>query len=210
MTLSELTREDYLGLKWHFVLLLLSIALVGGAFVYNSRLQDAANRQVNIARSDMNSAQNQLEQAEAEGETIGTYLERYADISAAGVVQGGDRLAMQERFAQIRARHNLFPIQLQIGSQSAFVLPPDEQSGNADGAVRLLTSEVRASLPLLHEDDLTRLLADIQGAADLVLTRDCNLRASSRSARDFLQLGQHMNAECSFLWYTFELAEASP
>ena len=209
MTLSELTRDDYLGLKWHFVLLLACVALVAGAFVFINGLQNDANRQLNIARSDLNSAQNQLDQAAAERATIGTYLARYADIAAAGVMQAGDRLAMQERFSRIRARFNLNPIQLQIGSQSAFAVPQDNPVAGNTGGLRLLTSEIRASLPLLHEGDLANLLTTLQQGADLVVARDCTLSANG-VARDFLHLGQHMNADCSFLWYTFDSKEATP
>lgn len=210
MTLSELTREDYLSLKWHFMLLLLCLGLVVTAFLYSSQLQVEAARQLNIARSDMNSAQNQLDQAAAEGETVATYLERYAALSANGVSQGSDRLAMQERFTQLRSRYNLFPIQLQIGSQSAYTLPESGAGSGRGTQVRLLTSEVQTSLPLLHEGDLANLLAAIQEAPDLLLARDCSLSAGNRTARDYLQLDQHQDASCTFLWYTFEVVEDTP
>lgn len=210
MTRSALTREDYLNLKWHVLLLLCCLGLVAAGFVYTSQLRTEATRQLNIARSDMNSAQNQLDQAAVEGETISAYLERYAAISASGVVQAGNRLAMQERFTQIRSRYNLFPIQLQIGSQSAYSLPYPGPATVNDASVRLLTSEIQASLPLLHEGDLANLLSAIQEAPDLLLARDCRLRSGSRNASDYLRLDQHQDANCTFLWYNFEVVEETP
>lgn len=207
MTLSELTREDYLGLKWHFVLLLLGLCLVVAAFVYTGRLQDDAQRQLGFARSDLNRAQSQLDQATEEGNTIGNYLLRYNTIAANGSVASGDRLALQERFTEIRARHNLFPIQLQIGTQGAFTLP---ESSTYRTQVQLLTSAVQVSLPLLHEDDLARLLTDIHEAPDLLLPRDCSLRLRNRSDRQSLDLGPHQNASCSFFWFSFVATEKSP
>lgn len=207
MTLSELTREDYLGLKWHFMLLLLGLGLVAAAFVYTGRLQDEAQRQLNIARGELNRAQGQLDQAAAEGATIGNYLERYDAIAAGGSVESGDRLAMQERFTQIRARHNLFPIQLQIGTQNSYTLP---ETSTFSTPVQMLTSVIQISLPLLHEEDLARLLTDIHQAPDLLLTRDCSLKLLGRGTRQSLELGQHQSGSCSFLWYSFAAAEAAP
>jgi hypothetical protein len=209
MTLSALKKEDYLRLKWHFVLLVLSLALAGGAFAFSTQLQNEATRQLNIARSDMNGAQSRLEQLEQEGDMLGRYRERYREIEATGISRPGDRLAMQENFAQIRSRFNLFPIQLQIGGQSAFVLPYDPSVQDPGAPVLLLTSEIVAALPLLHEDDLTNLLASLQDSDDLLLATGCSLQTSNRNARDYLQLGQHLNASCNFLWYTFQVQEAT-
>lgn len=207
MTLSELTREDYLGLKWHFVMLLLGLGLVVAAFVYTGGLRDEAQRQLNFARSDLNRAQSQLDQATEEENTIGNYLLRYNTLAASGSVASGDRLAMQERFTQIRARHNLFPIQLQIGTQSTFTLP---ESASFNAPVQLLTSSIQVSLPLLHENDLARLLSDIHEAPDLLLARDCSLRLRNNTDRHSLDLGPHQNASCSFFWFSFEATEKRP
>src|SRR5690606_16700136 len=124
-----------------------------------------------------------------------------------GNVLSGDRLAMQERFTRIRAHHNLFPIQLQIGTQSSYTLP---ESSGLSTPVQLLTSVIQVSLPLLHEEDLARLLIDINEAPDLLVARECSLRLLGRDARKRLELGQHQSGSCSFLWYSFVAAETTP
>ena len=213
MTLSELKKEDYLSLRWHFVLLLLCLGLPSAAFIFNQQLHREAERQLALARSNLEDARDRLERLERDEALLHEYPVRYREIEAAGLTRPGDRLAMQEQFAQIRSRFNLFPIQLQIGGQTSSALPYNPPSQTPDIPVLLQTSEITASLPLLHEDDFTRLLTSLRTLDDLLLATSCKIQASGQgdpAARSYQQLGQHLHADCSFLWYTFEVQEASP
>lgn len=213
MTLSELKKEDYLSLKWHFVLLLLCLGLASAAFIFNQQLHREAERQLALARSNLEGARNRLERLERDEALLHEYPVRYREIEAAGLIRPGDRLAMQEQFAQIRSRFNLFPIQLQIGGQTSSVLPHNPPSQAPDIPVLLQTSEITASLPLLHEDDFTRLLTSLRSLDYLLLATNCSIQArvqGEAGARSYQQLGQHLHADCTFLWYTFELQEATP
>lgn len=203
MNLSEFKREDYLHLKWHMVLLAICIAVIGALFFFINKLNFDATRQLNIARGDMSSAQTALDQIEQEEATINEYIGRYRDIDAAGIVASGDRLGMQEKFAQIRAQYSLFPIQLDISGQSLFILPYDPAIAQPGQPVALQTSAIKTSIPLLHENDLSNFLNSLLSGPELLVTESCSIESGSRDSRDFLRLGQHMNASCSFNWYTF-------
>jgi hypothetical protein len=203
MTISEFKKDDYLRLKWHMVLLTVCIVAIGAMFFFINKLNIDANRQLNIARGDMNSAQTALDQIEEEETTINEYIGRYLEIDAAGIVGPGDRLNMQEKFAQIRAQFSLFPIQLDIGSQTSFVLPYDPAIAKPGQPVTLQKSIIETSLPLLHENDLSNFLDALLNDTDLLLAESCSIKSSNRESRDFLRLGQHMNASCTFDWYTF-------
>lgn len=214
MTLRELKKEDYLNLKWHFVLLLLCLGLASAAFVISHQMHSEAERQLALARSDLDSARDRLERLERDEDMLAEYRERYREIEAIGVTRPGDRVAMQEQFAQFRARFNLFPIELQIGVQTSFVLPYNTAIQDPGAPVLLQTSEITASLPLLHEDDFARLLTSLRSIDDLLLAKSCSMQSSERSgagaARNYQQLGQHLRADCSFLWYTLEVQGDTP
>lgn len=206
MTLSELKKEDYLGLLWHFVLLAVCMALVGSFFYGVTALDTAASRELNIARSELSNAQALLEQIEQDETTITAYVEPYLAI-AGGTVAGTDRLDMQETFAQIRSRYSLFPIQLDIAEESTYVLPYAPEIAQPGGPVNLLISKIATDLPLLHENDLANYLDALVAAPSLVLPTQCTLTSSTRERQAFLRLGQHLRSSCSFVWYSFQLAD---
>lgn len=206
MTFSELKKEDYLSLTWHFVLLAVCVALVGGFFYGVSTLDAAATRELNIARGDLNNAEASLEQIEQEETTISTYIEPYLAI-AEGAMSGADRLDMQETFAQIRSRFSLFPIQLDIREQSSYVLPYAPEIAQPGGPVNLLISKIDTELPLLHENDLANYLDALLAAPSLVVPTECTLTSSTRNRQAFLRLGQHLRSNCAFVWYSFQILD---
>lgn len=206
MTLSELKKEDYLGLVWHFALLAACLALVGAVFYGVSTLDAAASRELNVARGGLSNAQASLDQIEQEEVTISTFVEPYLAI-ADGAVSGTDRLDMQETFAQIRSRFSLFPIKLDIQQQSIYTLPYAPEIARPGGPVNLLISKIDTSVPLLHENDLANYLEALVAAPSLVFPTRCTLTTSTRDRQAFLRLGQHLQASCSFLWYSFQVLD---
>lgn len=208
MTLSELTKEDYLSLLWHFLLLAVCVVLVGAFFYGVSALDTAASRELNVARGDLSNAQASLEQIEEEEATITSYIEPYLAI-AEGAVGGTDRLDMQETFAQIRSRYSLFPIQLDIAEESSYLLPYAPEIAQPGGPVNLMISKITTGLPLLHENDLSNYLDALVAAPSLVVPTQCTLTSSTRDSRALLRLGQHLRSSCSFVWYSFQVPDES-
>lgn len=206
MTLSELKQEDYLSLVWHFLLLSVCVALVGGFFYGVNTLDTAASRELNVARGDLSNAQASLDQIEQEETTITAYIEPYLAI-AEGAVARTDRLDMQETFAQIRSRYSLFPVQLAIAEESSYLLPYAPEIAQPGGPVQLLINKISTNLPLLHENDLSNYLTALVDEPSLVVPTQCKLTANTRDRRAFLRLGQHLHSDCSFIWYRFQVAD---
>lgn len=208
MNLSELKKDDYLGLVWHFVLLAVCVVAVGGAFYLVYTLDTQANYQLNIARGEMSNAQAALDQIEQEEATIGVNLAPYRRLAADGVIAAPDRLDMQENFARIQAEHALLPIQLDISAQASFMLPYPAEIARPGGPVNLLINKIDASLPLLHEGDLSNFLAALLDAPSLIVPTHCTLATRTRDSSAYLRLGQHQYADCSFVWYNFQVQPA--
>lgn len=208
MTLSELRKEDYLGLSLHFVLLAVCLLLVGGMFYGVSVLDTQATRQLNIARGELNSAQAALDQIEQEEAVISDYLGPFRDIEA-GAISGVNRLDMQENFARIRATYALFPIQLEIQQEVRYTLPYAAGIAQPGGPVELLITNITTSLPLLHENDLAHYIDALISGPGLILPVACSLSGGNRDQQALLRLGQHFSTNCAFIWYKFDVANAS-
>jgi len=204
MTLSEFRKEDYLGLVWYFALLAVCLALVGVIYYGVSTLDATATRELNVARGDLSNAQASLEQIQQEEVAISSYIAPYLAL-ADGAASGTDRLEMQETFAQIRSRFSLFPINLDIQQESSYTLPYAPEIARPGGPVNLLISKIDTAVPLLHENDLANYLEAVVAAPSLVFPTNCTLTASTRDRQAFLRLGQHLQASCSFLWYSFQV-----
>jgi len=204
MTLSEFRKEDYLGLAWHFALLVACLVLVGVVFFGVSTLDATATRALNVARGGLNSAQASLEQIEQEEVAITAFIDPYLAL-ADGAASGTDRLEMQETFAQIRSRFSLFPVKLDIQQESSYTLPYAPEIARPGGPVNLLISKIDTAVPLLHENDLANYLAALVAAPSLVFPTRCTLTSTTRDRQALLRLGQHLQASCSFLWYSFQV-----
>lgn len=203
MSISEFKSEDYLRLKWHLVFLVFCIALVVGVFIGVNKYESDANRELNIVRADMNSAQTVVDQIEQEEATITEYIGRYQDIKNNGLVAAKDRIQLLETVAQIRARYNLFPIQMETLGLPPFTLPYDTSVYQSGEPVYLETSPLEISLPLLHEDDLVNFLNSLLGGNELIVPVSCNMSSPNRDSREYLRLGQHISTSCTLLWYSF-------
>jgi hypothetical protein len=207
---SLLKKDDYLMIKWQITcavvgLMLSAIIFFGLDYLNSQSLQD-----LRIAQSEFNNARSRVELIEEEEATIIEYIGRYQVLNNEGVVQDEDRLQMFERVAQLRAENNLFPVSLNISEQNSMMLsyPPDIREPG--GPIALRSSRIGLDLPLLHEEDLTRLLTGILDSPGLFQTSDCEVNLQSANTRNFIILSQHFTASCEILWYTFDLDPPAP
>ena len=209
MNFSEFGREDYWNLKWRLLFLLGSIAIITGIFFGMRYIDQEALLSLRSSRSAFDNAQQALDKIEEEEATIIEYIGRYDELKAANVVGEEDRLEFLENFARIRTDNNMFPIQYRIDTQDTTKLPYPDNVRNPGRPVLLHHSGVEVSMPLLHEDDLSRLLDSLLGRPDLVQSWNCRIAAANRRADGYIRLGQHFTSNCTFAWLSFTL-DAAP
>lgn len=162
--------------------------------------------------SDLSQAQARNLQAETsvreiadEEETIVRYIDRYRDIELEGAVDDEDRLAVIEKINELRARYNLYPIQVDIGEQRSLSLNYDPLDLNPGEPVDLKFSQISLLYSLVHEEDLTRLIDALIDESGLILPSNCELTVDNISALDFSKVDAHLTAKCSVLLFTFDL-----
>ena len=199
------TKQDYFALKWQILVALICLSVAIAIYFMANIINDDMNRAVNIARSELQNARTSVDQIEQEEATIIEYIGRYQDIEADGIVDEEDRLLFLELITQIRENNDLFPISINIGEQSTLRLLYDPAEREPGRPINLNATELEISLPLLHENDLTRLLDALLDSPGLFLTRECTIKLSNPAIRNFIVLGQHQTATCELLWFTFDI-----
>ena len=197
--------SDMLLLKWPVLLLI--ICVVAGAIWYG-----AARKFQEISLSDMQAAQVEREQSQArlhlieeEEKIIRHYNDRYRQLQTSGVIGDETRLELVEAVGHIRARHKLYPLQFDIGRQAVVPLPAGaEEDEGASPSLR--ASQIRIVLPLLHENDLARLLQDLQSVGrGLFVVEECSISRGSEAENESLELKENLSASCKILWLTLNL-----
>ncbi|HWK55477.1 MAG TPA: hypothetical protein VNR18_13955 [Hyphomicrobiales bacterium] len=207
--MSTPQRGDLWRIKWPLLWLVASIAVVALGYFTLRQLNEEARRALVAARNDLAATEALIDKLGEEESTTSIYLDRYATLAAAHVVGPEDRLQLLETMAQLRADLNLFPIQVNIAGQRSFPLPYPASVREPGRPVRLHQSTISLTLPLLHENDLLRLLDALVAEPEQFQVQRCDLRANQRDRSRYVQLGQHFNASCTLDWFTFAIGETA-
>ncbi len=183
----------------------LGLSIAVGIYYVADYLNTDMTRAVRAARANLQNARTSVDQIELEEATIIEYIERYQELDAEGIVSPEDRLILLERITEIRDNNDLFPISLNIGEQSSLALLYDPAEPSPGGAIMLNATQLEIRLPLLHEGDLANLLDELLNSPGLFLTQECEMSLTNPSITNYIMLGQHQNATCDLLWFTFDV-----
>lgn len=162
----------------------------------------AASRERRAARADLvaatalrNDAQARLRMASSEEQEIKQKAALFQALQARGIIGDERRLDWVELLREVRERHRLFAATYEISPQ---------QKIDSAGGFDFRTSTMRLQLPLLHEEDLLRLFADVQQQASaLIVPAECAVSRLPRGGdRDAAGLPPQLRAECSLRWIT--------
>ena len=205
MISGEFRKEDYWSIRWPLLSLVLSLVISAGLLLGLNTLDTSATAELRRARAQLDDARDSVDQIEEEEATIIEYLGRYREMEQEAVMAPEDRLQFQETLAQLRSQYSLFPVRLGFGQQSALPLEYSEGRSDRGRQILLQTSPVEITLPLLHEDDLARLLGSLLDGHGLLQPLTCSMTANTTRTTSFIYLSQHFDARCSLNWYTFRL-----
>lgn len=205
ITMSEFKKADYWLIKWPLLSLLLGLCLVSGLYLGLNSLDTAAAAELRQARNELNEVRDSVAKIEEEESTIIEYIGRYEQLAEDGVVAEEDRLEFQETMAELRTEFSLFPVTLSFAVQTALPLEYSDDVDDPGRPIILHSSLVDISMPLLHEDDLSRLLSALLARPGLLQPLTCSLSANRRPTAGYIYLSQHFEAACSLQWYTLLL-----
>ena len=166
---------------------------IGGLLVWWGQKDfHTAQNDAKSAEKRAGDIRNKLRQVNVEEQEIRTKSDFFRQLEQRKIVGVEQRLDWIELIDRIREEHRLFEIDYEITQQ--------RQEGAPLGEFRINASEMKFSLPLLHEEDLLRFLGDLQKKAPaIVQARQCTL---SRVTGDRPAGDPNLNARCSLQWMT--------
>lgn len=198
-------QQDLALLRVPAYVFLASVFLAFVLYYGSGLLERNASQNLVRAQALYEQVQTSVREIADEEATIIRYIDRYRQIAENGTFVEEDRLALIEEIRELRAYYNLFPITLDIGQQGALALRYDPLDLNPGDPVNIRFSEISLNYPLVHEEDLTRLINDVIDEPGLFFPTACAINADNNVMLDFSLPGINLDAQCEILWFTFDL-----
>ncbi len=195
-------KDDIMWLKWPLVLLVLVFIVAISSYVSAIYFRNDMQRQELNARSNLELISGQVHEIESSESIIVSNIDRFNSMVANSILDEENRVDLLEEIREIREKHQLFPISVDIREQERLLLTYASDVELPEEQISLRSSSIQIQLPLLHEEDLTRFLADFLGSGRLMFINRCNIASLAVSEADLLELVQHQLATCEFYWYT--------
>lgn len=189
------------ALRWSLALLaialLLAVTLLAAADHFGRQVA-SAHKQA-LARQAETRAK--LARVHDDERKIRAKINTYQELVQQGRTAPEKRLEWVETLRQIKESRRLLDLNYEISPQRHLDAKADEKM-SAVGGYHFLVSPMKLDLPLLHENDLLGLLADLSARAPaLVSVKSCKIE---RSATDPQHPAATLKAHCEIDWITLE------
>ncbi len=159
------------SLSLSLTLLLLSILLTSGSIVGVLHLNDQNQRAFQQVRNQQSETRARLARADDDEREIREKIARYQDLVAQGRTLPERRLEWVETLRGIKESRRLLGLDYEIAPQR-----PLNVKAPSAGGHDFLVSTMKLDLPLLHENDLLGLLADLSAQVQaLVSVQKCSI-----------------------------------
>lgn len=185
------------SLRWSLALLLLAALLAAAAVAAARQLGERARESHQQALVQQAETRARLARAHDDAREIRGRITRYLELIAQGRTQPERRLEWVETLRSIKETRRLLGLDYEISPQR----PLDEKTPSS-GGFDFLASPMKLEMPLLHENDLLGLLADLQGRVNaLISVRSCRIeRVPAHPA----QPAATLKAACEIDWITLQ------
>lgn len=184
------------SLGFSLALLLLSILICAALVIGTLQLSEQNQRNFQQVRNQQNETRTRLARADDDEREIREKIARYQELVAQGRTVPERRLDWVETLRSIQETRRLLGLDYEISPQK----PLDSKSGPVGGH-EFLASPMKLQMPLLHEDDLLGLLADLSARVQaLVSVRKCTIERLPFDASR--QNPATLRADCEIDWIT--------
>lgn len=181
------------------IALLLLSALTAVVVVFNSQHHhDQASVDYRQTQAEQASGHERLARAHDEAQELRHKIERYRELVERGRLQPERRLDWVETLQAIKEKRRLPGLDYEIAPQQ-----PLDPKNPLHGGHRFLVSPMKLDLPLLHENDLVGLLADLSAQVHpLVSVRRCKIERMAHAAT--VPGTPLLKAACEIDWITVQ------
>ncbi len=196
--------EDLILIRRPVAVLLVCTVLAGVIYLVVNYLHTNAISQFQLVQSQFVQVQTSIQQIASEEATFVEYIDRYRMMEEDDVFADEDRLRLLENVQETRLEGRLYPITVQVDSQSSIVLayPPDEILPGQP--VQMNFSTVSLEFSSLHEDDFVRVMTEFLTGSGLFVPITC-LFDSVTDGDAFVKLEPNLNVSCELIWFTLNM-----
>jgi hypothetical protein len=195
-----MTQDDFKQLR-NPLLVLLAVALVGGAIGYYSERMLVSSR-LELARqqAQLKDARTRLQKSGDEREIIVRYIDRFRQMERVGYIGEEQRINWLDGLRLANRQSDLFGVEYQIGAQKPYAYAADYSPGQ----LALNQSIMRLRFRLLHEEDLLRFFGALARQGNGLFTIDqCSLKRINTGG--IIRYQPNVNAECDLSWITVKV-----
>lgn len=185
------------ALRWS-LLLLLAAALLAAAAVavtlhFGRQTELAHQRSLALQKE----TQARLARVNEDEREIRAKIARYQELVGSGRIAPERRLEWVETLRHIKESRKLLGLDYEIAPQR----PLDEKQPEAGGHL-FLASTMKLEMPLLHEDDLLGLIADLKRQVQAIVSvRSCTIERLPGGGQ---ALAAPLKAQCVIDWITLQ------
>ncbi|MDI6746003.1 MAG: hypothetical protein QMD17_02550 [Rhodocyclaceae bacterium] len=188
---------NLVALRWHLGLLLLALLLAAGVLAVTThfdRQASLAHKQALVRQSETAA---KLERVHDDERKIRAKINLYQELVRHGRTEPEKRLEWVETLRRIKESRRLLDLNYEISPQR-----PLDEKALTTGGYDFLVSPMKLDLPLLHEDDLLGLLADLSAQVQaLISVKSCKIERSSADPQQQLAT---LKAHCEIDWITLQ------
>lgn len=184
-------------LSGSLVFLIAALLLAAGMATWVIQTQKAVERSLQQVKTQLAESRNRLSRAQEDEREIRANIDRYRELIAQGRNQPENRLDWIETLRNIKEKRRLLGMEYEIAPQR----PLDPQQP-LTGGFAFLASPMKLDMPLLHENDLLGLFADLSAAVPaLISIRRCTIERLPPGSQP--QAAQ-LKASCELEWITLQ------
>lgn len=184
--------------------LVLAAAIGTTLYTAATRFRDAMQVKYSESHQRLQSVTGKYLAVDQEDMIIREQYPRFVELVRKGVIGNEQRLNWIEVLKRTAAITKIPSLRYEIAARKQFT--PD--FGLATGPYRVQVSKMKL-LGLLHENDLSAVLAALDGKADGIYSiRDCTFRRSAERVEPRLDR-ENLKSACELLWFTIRLANGN-
>lgn len=186
------------NLRWCLLLLLAATLAAAGAIAAVLHFNRQAEQTHQQALTQQNENRARLSRAHEDEREIGEKIARYRELIQQGRTQPERRLDWVETLRSIKTSRRLLGLDYEISPQR-----PLDEKNVASGGYKFLVSPMKLEMPLLHENDLLGLLADLSAQVQAIVSvRSCRIERLLPDAA--LTNAANLKASCEIDWITLQ------
>lgn len=197
--MTESTNPSVINLRalgLQLMLLVLSVLLTAGMVFVVLQMGKEADQAYKRSLAIQSETRSRLSRAHDEEREIREQISRYQSIIAQGRTLPERRLDWVEILGRIKESRRLLGLEYEIGPQR-----PLDEKNPAAGGYDFLASPMKLDMPLLHENDLLGLFADLNSQVHaLVSVRQCSIQRIPPEPNK--HLAATLKAACELDWIT--------